>query len=258
VYYFIIMMTTVGRLNADDGNDESWPTRRQDRAEIARIASMQGDEGPLLARLDRLTVALAADVLDRLGFRAQVLSYGIRPLAGPERLVGRAFPIGAEADDTILDDPYEHELAAVDAVPGGAIVVLGTEGCLEAAVWGELLATRALSRGAAGAITDGAVRDLAALRRLGLPTYAAAVSANDSRGRVAVRAWGEPVVCGGVTVSSGDLVLGDADGVVVVPQDVAEEAVGAAEEKRGKEELVRGLLADGVSAAEVWERHRVL
>ena len=219
---------------------------------------MPGDSDRLLARLDRLTVALAADVLDRLGLRAQVLSHRIRPVAGPERLVGVAFPISAESDETILDNPYEHELAAVDAVAPAAIVVLATGGFLDAAVWGELLATRALARGAAGAITDGAVRDLAALRVLGFPTFAAAVSPNDSRGRVAVRAWGSRVVCAGVSVTAGDLVLGDADGVVVIPRDIAEEMLAAAEEKRDKEELARRLLAEGVSAAEVWERHGVL
>jgi regulator of RNase E activity RraA len=219
---------------------------------------VDGDSDPLLARLDGLTVALVADVLDRLGLRTQVLSHRVRPVAGPERLAGRAFPIAAEADGTILDDPYEHELGAVDAVPPAGIVVLATGGYVKAAVWGELLATRALARGAAGAITDGAVRDLAALRGLGCPTFAAAVSANDSRGRLAVRAWGGPVVCAGVSVRAGDLVLGDADGVVVIPGDAAVEALAAAEEKRGKEELARGLLAEGVSAAEVWERHRVL
>src|SRR5262249_56367564 len=93
---------------------------------------------------------------------------------------------------------------------------------------------------------------------LGFSTFAAAVSANDSRGRVAVRAWGSPVVCAGVSVAGGDLVLADADGVVVVPRDAAEEMLSAAEEKRDKEELARRLLAEGMSAAEVWERHRVL
>jgi len=219
---------------------------------------MQAGSDRLLARLDRLTVALAADVLDRLGLRAQVLSHGIRPVAGAERVAGVAFPIAAEPDETILDNPYEHELAAVDAVPPGAIVVLATRGYLDAAVWGELLTTRAVARGAAGAITDGAVRDLAALRELGFPTYAAAVSANDSRGRVAVRAWGGSVICAGVSIAAGDLVLADADGVVVVPWEIAEEMLAAAEEKRDKEELARRLLAKGVSAAEVWERHRVL
>jgi regulator of RNase E activity RraA len=102
------------------------------------------------------------------------------------------------------------------------------------------------------------VRDVAALRELGFPTFAAAISANDSRGRIAVRAWGSPVVCAGVLVSAGALALADADGVVAIPWAVAEEALAAAEEKRDREELARGLLAEGVSAAEAWERHRVL
>jgi regulator of RNase E activity RraA len=216
------------------------------------------DSDPLLARLDRLTVALAADVLDRLGFRAQVLSHRVRPVAGEERLLGRAFPILAEADETILENPYEHELAAVDAAPASGIAMLATGEYHDAAIWGELLATRVIARGAVGAVTDGAVRDLAALRRLGLPTFAEAVSANDSRGRIAVRAWGEPVVCAGVAVAAGDLVLGDPDGIVVVPLDAADDVLAAAEEKQAKEELARGLLAEGVTAAEVWDRHHVL
>ena len=212
----------------------------------------------LLERLDRLTVALAADVLDRLGFREQVLSHRIRPVAGPEHLAGRAFPVAAEVDSAILDEPYEHELAAVDATPAGAVVVLATGEYREAAIWGELLATRVIAQGSAGVVTDGAVRDLAGLRRLGLPTFAGAVSANDSRGRITVRSWGRPTVCTGVAVAPGDLVLGDPDGVVVVPADAAADVLAAAEEKQAKEELARTLLTSGARAAEVWEQHRVL
>jgi 4-hydroxy-4-methyl-2-oxoglutarate aldolase len=212
----------------------------------------------LLERLDRLTVALAADVLDRLGFREQVLSHRIRPVAGPEHLAGRAFPVAAEVDSTILDEPYEHELAAVDATPAGAVVVLATGEYCGAAIWGELLATRVIGQGSAGVVTDGAVRDLAGLRRLGLPTFAGAVSANDSRGRITVRSWGRPIMCTGVAVAPGDLVLGDPDGVVVVPADAAADVLAAAEEKQAKEALARTLLTSGASAAEVWERHRVL
>jgi 4-hydroxy-4-methyl-2-oxoglutarate aldolase len=222
------------------------------------VKKRPGETDTLLERLDRLTVALAADVLDRLGFRTQVLSHRIRPVAGPEHLAGRAFPIAAEVDSTILEEPYEHELAAVDATPAGAVVVLATGEYCEAAVWGELLATRVIARRAAGAITDGAVRDLVGLRRLGLPTFAEAVSANDSRGRIAVRSWGGPIVCAGVAVGPGDLVLGDPDGVVVVPADAAADVVTAAEEKQAKEGLARDLLASGARAAEVWEQHRVL
>ena len=219
---------------------------------------MSSPPDPLLDRLAALSVAVLGDVLDRFGLRQQVLSHRVRPVAGPERIVGRAFPVAAEPDATICENPYEHELAAVDAVPAGGVVMLATGGFAEAAVWGELLTTRVLARGAVGAVTDGAVRDLAGLRRLGLPVYAEAVSARDSCGRIAVRGYGEPVVCGGVLVEAGDLVLADADGVVVIPSGRAPAVLEAAEAKRAKEELAASLLAGGGSAAAVWERHGVL
>jgi 4-hydroxy-4-methyl-2-oxoglutarate aldolase len=213
---------------------------------------------PVLAQLETLSVALLGDVLDRFGLRNQVLSHRVRPLAGPERLLGRAFPVAAAADPMIRENPYEHELAAVDAVPAGGVVMLATGEFHEAAIWGELLMTRIVARGAAGAVTDGAVRDLAGLRRHTLPVYGEAVSASDSCGRISVSGYGAPVTCGGVRVEAGDLVLGDADGVVVVPAGAAAEVLDAAAAKRASEELALGVLSAGGSAAEVWERLGVL
>ncbi len=172
-----------------------------------------------VARLGQVPVAVAGDVLDRLGLRAQVLDHGVRPAFTCASFAGRAFTIAAVPDDTILEQPYEREIAAVDAIPAGAVVMIATAGCCEAAIWGGLLATRAAARGAVAAVCDGAVRDLHELRRLALPTFAASVCARDSYGRLMVTGFGEEVVCGGVHVRSGDLVLGDEDGVVVVPAD---------------------------------------
>lgn len=211
-----------------------------------------------MGRLGRLTVAVVADVLDRLGLRSQVLAHTVRPVVPPARLAGRAFPIRATPDGAVLENPYEREIAAVDTVPRGAVVVIATAGCCEAAVWGELLATRALARGAVGAVSDGAVRDLAGLRRLGLPTFAAGVCARDSWGRLLVTGFGEEVVCAGVTVGPGDLVLGDLDGVVVVPAAVASRVLTAAEEKLGKEGSALEELGAGVSVTDVYDRHGIL
>ena len=118
----------------------------------------------------------------------------------------------------MLENPYERELAAVDATPAGAVVVLATGGCLDVAVWGELLTTRMLARGGVGVVTDGGIRDVAGIRRLGVPSFAAAITPRDSFGRALVTGCGEPVTCAGVAVAPGDLVRGDEDGVVVVPR----------------------------------------
>ena len=89
---------------------------------------------PEVARLAGLPVSAVADVLDRLGRRRRALEHDVRPLqAGPVSVAGRAFTIAATASDVLLDNPYEHELAAVDATPAGAVVVLATGGLLDVA-----------------------------------------------------------------------------------------------------------------------------
>ena len=212
-----------------------------------------------VARLAALPVSVVADVLDRLGHRSQAMEHGIRPIdPATASVTGRAFTIAAIASDELLENPYEHELAAVDATPAGAVVVLATGGCLDVAGWGELLTTRMLARGGVGIVSDGGIRDVAAIRRLGVPSFAAAITPRDSFGRALVTGHGGPVRCGGVEVDAGDLVRGDEDGVVVVPGGLAPAALAAAEEKLGLEHVVRDALARGESAAELYDRHGVL
>jgi regulator of RNase E activity RraA len=210
-------------------------------------------------RLAALPVSALADVLDRLGRRSQTMEHAVRPLqGGPLSVAGRAFTIAASASDEILENPYEHELAAVDATPPGAVVVLATGGLLDVAVWGELLTTRMLARGGVGVVTDGGIRDVAGIRRLGVPSFAAAITPRDSFGRALVTGWGEPVTCAGVAVAPGDLVRGDEDGVVVVPAELAADVLAAAEEKLGLERIVQEALERGESAAELYDRYGVL
>jgi len=212
-----------------------------------------------VARLAALPVTAVADVLDRLGRRSQAMAHDVRPLpGGPVSLTGRAFTITATASDAVPDNPYEHELAAADATPAGAVVVLATGSLLDVAVWGELLSTRMRARGGIGVVTDGGVRDVAGIRRLDVPVFAAAITPLDSFGRALVTGWGEPVTCAGVEVAPGDLVRGDEDGVVVVPRELAAEALAAAEAKLGLERLVAEGLARGETAAALYERHGVL
>jgi regulator of RNase E activity RraA len=211
-----------------------------------------------VARLRQLSVALLGDVLDRMDRRDQVFGHAIRPTTGPPRMCGRAFTIAAEPSREVRDDAYANELAAVDAIPPGSVVVIATTGARDAAIWGELLATRAVARGTVGTVTDGAVRDLAALGAMGFPTFAASVSANDSYGRLMVVGFGATVTCAGVVVEPGDLVLADLDGVVVVPTALADRALDAAEEKLAHEAAALAALAAGATVAETYEQFGVL
>jgi 4-hydroxy-4-methyl-2-oxoglutarate aldolase len=212
-----------------------------------------------VARLGRLYVAVVADVLDEIGVPNQVMKHAIRPMSTHDRLAGVAFPIqeGLNPDPTPKGSS-KGRIAAVDALPPGAVAVVSAGGYCEAAVWGELLSTRALACGAVGIVTDGAIRDIALIKRLNFPTFAAAICARDAGGRLQVISYGEPLVCGGVSVSPGDLILGDPDGVVVVPARLADETLAIAEEKRRKEDLARGELRAGESASSVLQRHGVI
>jgi regulator of RNase E activity RraA len=208
--------------------------------------------------LRRLSVAVVSDVLDSLGLPGQVMRPEIRPLAGALPLAGRAFPIQAVASPVVTDEPYADEIAAVDALVPGSVAVIAAGGDCSAALWGELLAARAVAREAVGVIVDGAVRDLAGLTEMGFPTFARHLSAADARGRLSVVTHDVPVRCGGVLVEPGDVVLGDLDGVVVVPSAVVGEVLASAESKRASELEAQSMLNQGMSVAEVYDRLKVL
>lgn len=211
-----------------------------------------------LDRLRALSVAVVSDILDSLGHTRQTLDSRLRPLAGQLPLVGRAFPIQAVATPVVGDPPYAEEIAAVDALDRASVAVVAAGGNCTAALWGELLATRAVARGAVGAVIDGAVRDLAGLRQMDFPTFSIGIAAADARGRLSVVAHGDPVYCGGVVVRPSDLILGDLDGLVAIPHDVVAAVLDQAERKRAFELQAQDLLIEGISVAEVYDRLNVL
>ncbi len=153
------------------------------------------------------------------------------------------------------EDWYKGELEAVDAlVPGDVMVVSTCRGCY----WGELLATASRYRGARGIVVDGYTRDTLALIEMEFPTFVAGISPQDSLGRIEVDAVGVPIESGGITVHPGDLVLGDHDGVVVVPSTAAEEVLTLAEQKVSGENLVRQKLAEGMPVTEAFRTYGVI
>jgi regulator of RNase E activity RraA len=212
----------------------------------------------LIDRLERLHPAVVADCLDRLELRSQVLDPGIRPLYPDAKVAGYAATVRCVAVDGVpasRDDWYRGELAAVDALQPGEVMVVST---CRGSYWGELLATAARHRGARGIVADAYTRDTLALIEMRFPTFAAGIHVADSLGRIDVDAVGVPVRCGGVEVAPGDLVLGDHDGVVVIPAARAEEVVGLAEAKVEGENLVREKLAEGMPVAEAFRTYGVI
>jgi regulator of RNase E activity RraA len=212
----------------------------------------------LIERLERLYPAVVADCLDRLGLRAQVLDPRIRPLYADAKVAGYAATVHCVEVDAVpasRDDWYRGELGAVDALQPGDVMVVST---CRGSYWGELLATASRYRGARGIVADAYTRDTLALIEMRFPTFAAGIHCADSLGRIDVDAVGVPVSCGGVEVAPGDLVLGDHDGVVVIPSARGEEVIALAEEKVEGENVVRDKLAEGMPVSEAFRTYGVI
>jgi regulator of RNase E activity RraA len=209
---------------------------------------------------EKLYVAVISDILDSMGLRNQVLQPGVVP-AHPDPnqvLVGRAATVLIGPQYEVVDQPYTNQIAAIDALIPGDVVVSGVGGMTNVAVWGELFSNAAKARGARGFLTDGCHRDTRMVLDLGFPVFSRGPRPVDISGRGTVISIGRPVEVAGVIVHPGDVVFAEVDGVVVVPQNVAEETMSRAFEKVAKEDGAREDLRRGHLLSEVWSRYRVL
>lgn len=202
--------------------------------------------------------AVVADVLDRIGRREQCLSSNVRPLLPTMRVWGEAVTARFEAVDRVADRPFHLEMALTDSLRDGQIVVSQCDTPRLSAAWGGLLTAAAKSRGARGVVTDGGVRDYAEITGQGFPTFCSGLTPYDSLGRMDVVAIDVPIVCGGIDVAPGDLIFGDADGVVVVPLSIAERVIAMALEKIDGEARVRERLRAGASVTGIYDEYGIL
>lgn len=212
----------------------------------------------LIERLERLYPAVVADCLDRLGVRMQVLEPHIRPLYADAKVAGYAATVHCIEVEAVPEDRadwYRGEMNAVDALQPGDVMVVST---CRGSYWGELLATASRYRGARGLVADAYTRDTLALMEMRFPTFSAGIHCADSLGRIDVDAVGVPISCGGVEVGQGDLVLGDNDGVVIIPASLGAEVIGLAEGKASGENLVRAKLAEGMPVSEAFRTYGVI
>lgn len=214
-----------------------------------------------ISSLRGLSAAVLSDVMDSLGLRDRAMRPFVRPLDELLVLVGRArtglyMPVYEAREG---DNPYEVEIALVDDLKPGEVAVLACGGPTERiAPWGELLSTASRARGSAGCVTDGLVRDVRQIRAMQFPVFHGGIGPLDTKGRGRMMARDIPVECGGVHVVNGDIVFGDADGVVVIPKQRAAEVVARAQEKVLGEDNTRAELEQGRLLGEVFEKYRIL
>jgi regulator of RNase E activity RraA len=199
----------------------------------------------------KLPTAAISDAMDRLGIPGQVL--GIAPLDPKFRLTGRAFtiryrPIGAVERGTVGD--------YIDDVPPGDVVVLDNAGRLDCTVWGDILTAVAHRRGLGGTVINGVCRDVARAIDLGYPIYSRGRFMRTGKDRIEVESMGQPVSLGDVQVRPGDILVGDADGIVVVPQSREAEVLQTAQSIEEAEQAIEAETARGTRLVDARTKHR--
>jgi 4-hydroxy-4-methyl-2-oxoglutarate aldolase len=215
-------------------------------------------EEPMYEEWKPLYTALLADVMDALGHRDQIMEHTVRPATTDSWFAGPAVTLNGFEANEAPPDPYGVIFASYDVMKAGDVVVIATNGELKSGLWGELLATAAQTRGSIGVVTDGLVRDVRQLNEMGFGCFSKGPSPLDSAGRCQVTEHSVPITCGGVQIQPGDLIVGDYDGVAVVPTDMMEEVYRLSSEKLEGENTVREELAAGVSPREVFDKYGIL
>ena len=188
-------------------------------------------------RFEKLSTTNLADALDQVGLRGAVI--GIRPLFGMPRVIGRAITIKMTAAGMVKGD----------------VIAIDNRGDLYNNCWGEILSCAAQQKGVSGVFVDGAARDVDFCQEIGFPVFARGVVPITARGRIMQEDFNCPIRLGDVQVRPGDILIGDVNGVVVIPLEKLDEVLTAAEKILEKEEQMRADILAGMDILEVDQKY---
>lgn len=218
------------------------------------------NNGERSQRLGELYTGAVADIMDQMGpqYRDQCLPFDIRPLTPEMKVAGPVYTVRGRArqyDDG--KDPRYRQMDMLDAIVPGSVIVIDPGDETVAAHWGELMSNTARGKGATGAVIAGGVRDTPQILDIGFPVFRRYHSPLTAVYRYDVTDFDVPIRIGGVAVTPGDFVLGDIDGILIVPAAIIDEVIEEAETTRDREDIVRQSLQSGGDIRELFEKYRV-
>ena len=204
----------------------------------------------LVDRLSKLDTCAVSDALDRLALKGAMI--GIRPIWPCPRIVGRAVTVKIKPAG-LQKSKYHLGTPAIEAASAGDIIVVDSGGRPDVSAWGGLLSLASKMKGLSGVVIDGACRDVDESRDVGFPVYARAVVPVTARGRIMQDSFNVEIQCGGAQVHPGDCVIADGSGVVIIPQEKAQEVIAEAETIAGQEARMAAEIRKGRPVVEVME-----
>lgn len=202
-------------------------------------------------KLRTASTATLTSVLRNKGLH-NTFMHEVAPLKSDMKMVGRAFtlryiPAREDLDEVPLDNLKDVQRIGIERIDEGEVLVIDARGDTRAGTMGSILAARIQMRGCTGIVTDGAYRDSPTIAASGLPAYAAAMNAHTNKTVHHPSEIQVPIACGGVAIYPGDLIVGDEEGVVVIPPHLAEEVAVEAEEMELKERFILEKIRRGAS-----------
>lgn len=212
--------------------------------------SLDFEKSDYFQQAKALSTAEVSDALDFFGLPGSAL--GIKPVAGPAKIFGLAFTIRFAPIDLLQPGTVGDY---IDTLTPGTVVVLDNGGRLDCTVWGGILSRLAAHKGIAGTVVHGVCRDTSEADEAGYPLYASGKFMRTGKDRVQVEAYSQPVMLGDVRVVPGDLVIGDADGIVVVPQKRIQDVLTKALQTRKIEEQILSAALKGMPLSEARKQY---
>lgn len=202
------------------------------------------------------STATLTSVLRQHGI-TRTFMHGVAPLRPNMKMAGPAFtlrylPMREDLDPGTVDNLKDVQRVGIEQIGEGEVFVVDARGDTRAGTMGSILATRLHCRGAAGIVTDGAYRDSPVIAELGIPAYAAAMNAHTNKTIHHPSEIQVPVACGDVAVCPGDIIVGDEEGVVVMPAQLADEVAQTAAEMEEKEVFITEKIQAGASIIGVY------
>lgn len=215
---------------------------------------------------DELYTAVIGDIMDKMGYYHQFLDPRIRPLRNDMKLAGRAMTV-LEADvlqndtdagaNAVLKQSFGMMLQALDDLKENEVYICSGSSP-SYALWGELMSARAIQCGAIGAVVNGYSRDTNGILALGFNCFSYGPYAQDQAPRGKVIDYRVPISVDGVLVNNGDMIVGDIDGVCVVPKAIEKEVFTRALEKARGERVVLTKIKEGMPSVEAFEKYGIM
>lgn len=215
---------------------------------------------------DELYTAVIGDIMDKMGYYHQFLDPRIRPLKNDMKLAGRAMTV-LEADvlqndtdagaNAVLKQSFGMMLQALDDLKENEVYICSGSSP-NYALWGELMSARAMQCGAVGAVVNGYSRDTKGILALGFNCFSYGPYAQDQAPRGKVIDYRVPISVDGVLVNNGDMIVGDIDGVCVVPKAIEKEVFIRALEKARGERVVLTKIKEGMPSVEAFEKYGIM